>query len=126
MSLRPAFKKTLTKAFIAAPIIFGSCQELKQYEPQRFTGEVTEGLCEPSVLGSGDKYYVTLKNDSVKKRLSFYWPEATEMCTKLSKQPQIGDTWTIETTKSHRDPDRPNLHFEQGFNIIEVVPHEHH
>lgn len=124
MSLRATFQKSLARVLIAAPIVLGSCNNPKEYAPQKFTGEVIEGECDPSVLGSGDHYYVTLKNDETVKRLTFYWPEASEMCNTLSKQPNIGDIWTIETTISSRNPNRSTLSFEHDFTIVEVQPAE--
>jgi hypothetical protein len=113
---------------------------MKTHPPSVIEGVVVGGRFEPSVLGSGDHYYLTLEschdpsnkevpyrfcrdNDTVPrvhKTLRFSWPEATRMLEQADF-PLRGERWKIKITNPYVSPDEPQLSIPA---LAEVITRE--
>lgn len=100
--------------------VFAGCAT---YGPVSFTGAVTRGQCEPSELGSGDKYYVSLRNKAgEEKNLIFQWPDSSRMCFTAGAAPTIGSTMTVTTNNKFVDPKIDTYYVPQWADITGTAP----
>lgn len=114
-------KPYVSVAAVGLSGLFAGCAT---YEPTSFTGSVKGAHCEPSQLGSGDRYYVTLHNGETgkEKTLVFQWPDSSRMCFTAGAAPALGSTLTVAMTNKFVNPEEPAYYVPQWAEITGGKP----